>query len=374
MNRPVFKPRHLLTAGLLISLTAGAGQTLAEARAGQGYEPLRIAGESPGSGLFDVSIEYGPEGTGWIAYSRVIFPKHVETHLARSTDHGRTWVYVGTANHSIDGTIPVKGKPLPGVWRYETPSLVYDPGDVAERRWKLLSQQYFTKPPYKKGDRLFTISQIVLQTAARPDGPWSKPVCLFGKLPGCVSDLNRLHPDLSRTVFYNEIGTLMYRGTLYVSIDTSTTASGLGDWRNRRIVLVASADSGRTWRYVGTLTNFNDASRLGYVTLTGSSLATEGGRQFLLVSPAGARKLFVKNRGHDGTLVFEFEDISRARLKRDGRGHLQVIKRLPITLHSGGLSDHDARNTSGGILFSQISLKTPPEVFRLFSTKQRITE
>jgi len=261
----IFRPaiKYLIPGFLFAGLLGCAQQTVARDDTVATYEPLRVTGETPGSGLFDVSIEYGP---------------------------------------------------------------------------------------------------------------WSMPVCLFGKLPGCVVDLNRLHPDLARTVFYNEIGTLVHRGTLYVSLDTSTTASGLGDWKNRRIVLVASADSGRTWRYAGTLTNYDDASRLGYLTLTGSSLVTEGGRQFLMVSPAGIKKLFTKNRGHDGTLVSEFEDIDHARLKRDGRGHLQVIKHLPVTLNSGGLSDHDERNTHGGILFSQIDLKAPPEVFRLFSTRQRIAD
>ena len=98
------------------------------------------------------------------------------------------------------------------------------------------------------------------------------------------------------------------------------------------------------------------------------------GRLFLLITPSGAKGLFKKNRGHDGTLIAEFDDIHRARLRRDAKGKLIVLKTLKPDLHSGGLSDYDEKNTQGGILFSQINPKAKPEVFQIFSTRQRIAQ
>jgi hypothetical protein len=121
---------------------------------------------------------------------------------------------------------------------------------------------------------------------------------------------------------------------------------------------------------VGTLTNYDDANHLGYLVLTGSSLVKAGGRFFLLVTPAGAKGIFKKNRAHDGTLVVEFDDLDRARLKRDAQGHLMVLKTIKPDLNSGGLSDYDEKNTAGGILFSQINIRATSDYFQVFNTKE----
>jgi hypothetical protein len=78
--------------------------------------------------------------------------------------------------------------------------------------------------------------------------------------------------------------------------------------------------------------------------------------------------LFKKNRAHDGTLVVEFDDIHRAKLKRDANGKLVVLKAVRPDLHSGGLSDYDEDNSYGGILFSQINPRAVPEFFQIFNT------
>lgn len=339
------------------------------------FERIKIIGEEHRNGFFDISIEYGNDSTGWLAYSRVEIPKHVETHLAKSTDHGKTWTYVGALNRSVDGSAIVSGKRQKGVWRYETPTLLFDPADVPARRWKLFVQRYLSIPPYQKGNSLFKNGWIEYKYSAAPEGPWSKAVCLFGKGGNnCRVDLNSLHPDLKGNVFYNELGSIVVGGVIYLSMDASTTPTGLGKWEQRKVVLVYSRDHGITWNYAGTLTNHEDARSLGYRVLTGSSLVEEGGRLFLLITPSGAKGLFKKNRGHDGTLIAEFDDIRRARLKRDAKGKIIVLKALKPNLHSGGLSDYDEQNTQGGMLFSQINLQAKPEVFQIFSTKQRIAQ
>jgi len=360
----------LLVVGLGV---LSAGPLPAKEPAQSPFRQIKIQGEDPRSGLFDLSVEYGYDAIGWLAYSRVSLPEYVETHIARSTDRGHTWSFVTAANHSEPGTMVIDGRPKEGVWRYEMPTLLFDPKDVPERRWKLFVHRYLAVPPYKKGNSLFREGGIVVQYATRPEGPWTTMDCLFGGvLQGCRMDLNALHPDLKNVVFYYEMGSILEKDVIYLSLDASPTANGLGDWKHRAIVLIASSDHGLTWRYVGTLTNYDDANALGYLTLTGSSLVRENGRLYLLVTPSGAKGLKFKNRGHDGTLVVEFDDIRQARLKRDAKGRLKVVKRLKPEFHSGGLSDYDEQNTRGGILFSQINLKTKPEFFQLFSTGHRI--
>jgi hypothetical protein len=373
-RRPLAPARlaSLVAVALVLGLLA-AGPASASAAAHHRYAKIDVVGEEPLNGVFDASVEYGDDGIGWLAYSRAEVPGCVETHLARSIDHGRTWSYVGAANRCTEGSMTVDGRVLRGLWRYETPTLLFDAGDVPARRWKLFAQRYFVVAPYKKGDRLFGHGWIEYRYASSPTGPWSEPVRLFGKTQdNCRVDLSARYPDLRAVEFFGEPGSVVVDGTIYLSLDASTTATGLGDWAHRKIILVSSPDHGATWRYVGVLSDYADASALGYRALTGSSLVSSHGGLFLLVTPAGAKGLFRRNRGHDGTLVMQFDDIGRARLKRDGRGRLVVLKTFKPELDSGGLSDYDDQNTWGGMLICQINMEAKPEVFQIFSTRQGI--
>jgi hypothetical protein len=341
------------------------------------YHKLNIKGDAVNNGIFDISVEYGDDNVGWMAYSRVILPKYVETRIAKSTDRGKTWHYVTTVNKSSDGHITIKGKKREGAWRNETPTLLYDPQDKPGRRWKLFYQRYLSVPPYKKGNSLFDHGWIEYRYAKNPAGPWSKPIRLFCHEGNqCEVHPNKLNRSLRQNAFYNELGAIAVNGVIYLSADASTTATGVGEWRKRKVVLFASKDHGESWRFVGTLTDYKDAGDFGYLIFTGSSLVREGNRLYLLVTPAGKKGLFVKNRSHDGTYVIGFDDISQARLKRDKKGKLIVHKILSPEkgMHSGGLSDYHEKNTNGGIMFSQLSTdpKHRPEFFQVFSTGERL--
>lgn len=356
---------------------AGSSKIDAENLTQTHYTKLIIKGDSNKSGIFDVSVEYDKKGVGWMAYSRVELPKYVSTHIAKSTDHGKSWKYVSTVNRSDTGTYTHQGKPHKGVWRSETPSLLYDPGDSAARRWKLFSHRYPAKPPYKKGSHLYADGWIEYKTASSPSGPWSRPIRLFGKAENnCLLDLSQKHPDLKEVLWFNEIGSIVVDEVIYLSLDASTTPSGLGEWKKRSIVLIASNDHGESWHYVGKLTNYNDASSLGYLVFTGSSLVREGNRLFLFVSPSGAKGLFKKNKAHDGTVIVEIEDITRAKLQRKANGKLVIRKWFKPSLQSGGLSDYDEKNTRGGILFSQINTSNrskSADFFQVFNTGEYIS-
>lgn len=342
--------------------------------AAETLEKILLSDPDPKHGFFDVSMEYGPEGTGWISYSRVTIPGRVDTRIARSLDQGKTWSYVTTVNISTLSPEKINGKN--SYWRYETSSLLHDPGDVPARRWKLFVEKYPSVAPHKPQHNLHHRGWVEYKTAPDPAGPWSDAVRLFGrKEDGAQISLADLHPELRGASFFNEIGSLFDRGVIYLSLDLSPTPTGLGRWEDRRIILVSSRDHGKSWSLVGTLTRFSDAKHLGHRVLTGSSLVKEKGRFFLLATPSGALNPFSKVKGHNGVVVLEFEDLSRGRLKRDARGNLVVHKAWkPTVPHGGGLSDHDEGNRHGGLLFCQFTLKGKPEYFRIFQTGESVTE
>ena len=341
------------------------------------FKKIVIKNDPVTSGIFDISIEYDDEGIGWMAYSYIKLPKFVETKIARSDNKGKTWRYVSTVNHSREGYQLVNNKKQKGVWRRETPSLLYDPGDKPGRRWKLFFQNYLSEPPYKKGNSLYGEGWIAYKYAPSPEGPWSKSVRLFGsKANKCKVDLNTLHPKLTKNAFYNEIGTIVVDNIIYLSVDASTAPKGGGDWKNHKILLFSSPDHGMKWNYVGTLTDHDDAGKFGYFIFTGSSLVREGNNYYLLATPAGRKGLFVKRRGHDGIYVMQFEDISKAKLKRDGNSKLIVTKIIEVQhdRHSGGLGDYDEQNSNGGIVISQLSTKKEhgSDFFQVFNTRENI--
>jgi len=339
------------------------------------YEKINIKGEDHKNGIFDISVQYGDDGIGWLAYSRVELPKFVETRIARSNDHGNSWTYVTTANTSEFGTFGEGDDTIDGIWRHETPSLLFDPQDKPDRRWKLYSQRVFHSAPYKKKSAMWGESWLEYRYARSPKGPWSDSIRLLsGKDGNAKININKLHKDLREMSFYNEIGSIAVDGNIYLTLDASTTSTGLGEWKKRKIILISSGDHGETWKYAGILTDYDDASHLGYLGLTGSSPARENGKQYLLITPVGKKGLTLK-KGHDGTVVVEFEDISRAKLRRDKKGNLVVIKRFDPVLNAGGLSSYDGQNSAGGILFCQIdnSVKSPTaQFFKVFNTRQGI--
>ena len=318
------------------------------------YQRIIIQNEVHKNGIFDITVEYGDDAIGWMAYSRVEFPNFVETRLAKSLDRGKTWTYVNTPNPSTFGTLIKDGKTLHGAWRNETPTLLYDRSDRPDKRWKLFSQRAFCKSPCKPKGAMWEESWIEYRTAASPEGPWSDAIPLLSAKDGNAQfNLNGIHPDLRNIVFYAEPGSIELNGTIYLSLDASATASGLGKWKKRKIILIASKDHGKNWYYVGTLTDYNDANDFGYVVLTASSIAKEDNTIYALLSPAGKKGLFA-SKGHDGVIIVPFIDITLAQLQRDNKGRLLPVKQLFPVLHSGGEVDYHEQNTYGGLLFSQI--------------------
>ena len=92
----------------------------------------------------------------------------------------------------------------------------------------------------------------------------------------------------------------------------------------------------------------------------------ENGRVFLFAAP------YSTSTKHNGTFIFEFDDITKARLKRDLQGKLILHKHLERTTPNGGQSSYDEQNTYGGIMMPQTNTTAYPEVFQIFNTKENI--
>jgi hypothetical protein len=80
---------------------------------------------------------------------------------------------------------------------------------------------------------------------------------------------------------------------------------------------------------------------------------------------------------HDGTWIFEFDQLADGKLRRDRDGKLAVYKRIgpQAAILSGpgaGQSTYHQFNTAGGIIFPQFNQRAYPEMFQLFNTRQGI--
>ncbi|GBE05021.1 MAG TPA: hypothetical protein ENG95_02805 [Nitrospirae bacterium] len=300
----------------------------------------------------------------------------MNTHLAKSTDHGETWTFLKAINSAFETTIALNSQNIDGQWTNEVPSLVYDPDDPG-REWKLFSHKYFVKKPYSdyEENRIIQTMYIAYKYAHTPEELDSaEEFVLFGAggspvVPGPAKyDLNSFNPGLSQTILYSEPGVFYKDGVLYMSLSAVAT-----DTQDHKMILLSSSDHGENWALVEIFTANTDAAFFGAAVLTASSLVEEKGRIFILFAPV---VLEGDSGKHNGTYIVEVTDISTGQLKRNIEGGLVVHKYLAPSFDSSnaGESDYDKYNSNGGIIFSQKNDAEFPEVFQVFNTKQKIID
>lgn len=354
-------------------LAAGLAALLLAAGAAANTK-VTVSGSTQTNGIFDPSVEYAGSPTGWLAYSAVYgsvtpFGPSVETRLARSDDNGGSWTFETVVNPSTPGTLQLLGGgELTGFWNTEVASLVYDPDDSG-REWKIFAHRIFRddEDDFTTEQNQPAYSWISLTTAPQPEGPWTEkpPHLSAGHLPPPPYDvvehaITLLDPSLAGLDVYSEPGAFHRDGTLYLSL-TGLTPSGPD-----RIVLLASDDHAASWRYLSTpLTNVHAAS-LGYLSFDGSAIVEQQGRVFLMVAPESPGVL------HDGTLVFEFDDLAAGTLVASG-GVPQPLQHIPPASglppnRRGGQADYHDGNTAGGILQPSLQAGEWPELFQIFAT------
>ena len=342
------------------------------------FKELNVRGETAPQGIYDPSIEYAPDGTGWLAYSAVTAgPRStVETRIARSVDGGRTWVRAGRVNSAspAEAHLPKEGR-ITGAWWHEVPTLAHDPGDKG-REWKLFWHRYLARYPYQgDDDRMFALGWIAMRWAASPEGPWSKEIPLIGAgpFPFGMSNtrfkIQSMGPDFAPYIVLTEPGALAHKGRLYLVLQAFRLPRE-GQPHSHDIVLLRSDDHGQTWHGIGRLLAAEEARAFGAKWFTGPALGVQDGRVFLMVTPE------MTGRGeldHNGTLVLEFDQLDHGTLRRGADGKLKVIKRLLPTLAKGGQADfHESH--PGGMVVPQVDLRNLPRAFRIFETGQRLID
>ncbi len=356
--------------GGLSCLISGAWAQSAET-----YIEIVIRGESAANGTYDPSLEYGTDGVGWMSYSSVIAGKNakVQTAIARSDDQGRTWMRTGLVNQAMPGTIKLGGRDVKGMWWHEVSTLMHDPSDPG-REWKLYWHKYFTKLPHKSAkDRVLSHGWIAYRSAAAPEGPWSDETALFGAGPfppppyEAEVDIASLHPDFADYIVLTEPGSLFWKGETYLSFQAVRHPS---KGKNKHDVILVASD-GASWKGIGVLLKAELAKNFGADIFSGTSLAIDKGRTFLMVTPQKLSGSFDAT-GHLGTLVFEFEDIASGQLKQNPDGSPLVIHYLKPQLSKGGQADYDEQNTNGGLVMPQFDERNLPKAFRIFNTGERL--
>jgi len=334
------------------------------------FRPLVLRGEQGGPkvrGFYDPSIAYDEAGdVGWMTYSKVIEPGAVDTHLAVTRDHGKTWTFVKALNVSEYTTIAPDGDPIEGVWRHEVSTIVHDPGDRG-REWKVFWHHYFARKPYHGKNRMFMFGWIAYRTASDPAGTWSEAVPLLrGKLPKpeqfrVAHSLVDLSDDLRRVPTYTEPGAMVHDGVLYLALS-------VGHPKKRGNILIASRDHGKSWSYRGYLTRKRDSDDLGFFNLTAPALVSSGDRAFLLASPSGP---FGPGKAYQGAIAAEIVDLATASLARDADGRLTVLRRIgrdsEEVLH-WGVPGYDPANRAGGIVVGQIRQRSGRPDYALYDT------
>ncbi len=356
------------------------------------YERISIIGETSNKGVFDPTVEYKDPSLGYLVYSGLEHrPENIQyhniefihTHLAKSTDNGKTWTFVKRLTESVSGTVeaPFFAKALnldsntiEGEWHNEVPTLVYVPDDVG-KEWKLFWHKYFSKdmPAGEERPRIVSHSWIMMKEASAPEElDEAEEIKLFGTSfsPGAKhnfeSESGRINPSAVITA-YTEPGSLYWNNKLYIVLSYFE-----GSRESHRLILISSSDYGKTWDYLGVLLDGNDAKSLDkdYFNFWGAALAEEEGRLFLLVPPI----IKSKKESYRGTFVFEFDDIDKALLKReDGRlvPHKYFKCSLPRNINSGQ-ADYHKYNTYGGLIMPQVDISTSPINACIFNTKEGI--
>jgi hypothetical protein len=310
----------------------------------------RIAKGKNTSGILDPSLS-GDAKNRALAYT-VVMPEgngnySTEIRLSMGMNNCFEWNEIGSIIESRPDTLigPDYKTPVTrGIWRAETPSIVYDPADTG-REWKLFAYRYFWAGNSSLA-RLYGV--IVMRSTDKVSAQeWSREEWLLSASPDSPPPpygnnvqihLNKLHPDLADVYFYARPSVVMVNDVMVMSLSAFVQGKNTVD----RVVMIASSDHGRTWRYLGTPLRDTDLKAMGSFTrLGGASLFMKDGVLYF--------SAILGNAGTDasGAYIMDFEDASTARLRRYPKtgaiaiaAHVPTVKNPPTTLGGGALTYH----------------------------------
>ena len=281
------------------------------------------------NGIFDPSPFYrAGAGAGVMSYSSVAARTDIHTRVATSDDGGASWTFVADANAAQAATVPVTNDPLctgscTGTLIHEVSTLVEDPSDTAERRYKLFSHRYLVlagRPEVLRYD----IGHLALQTAPAPEGPWTASTAAIGwagtspfsqaNVPTVATD----EPELADCLLLTEPAALVVDDTLYL-------AAGCANGETLRVVLFSSSDHAATFTYEGVLLEGEDGACLGgdVPAVNGAHLFELAGEVYLIATPARA---FGSGTIYRGCSVMRVADLAGAEVERTAAGDPAIVR------------------------------------------------
>ncbi|MBK6520742.1 MAG: hypothetical protein IPM79_12540 [Polyangiaceae bacterium] len=285
------------------------------------------------NGIFDPSPFYrAGAGAGVMSYSSVAARTDIHTRVATSDDGGASWTFVADANAAQAATVPVTNDPLcagscTGTLIHEVSTLVEDPSDTAERRYKLFSHRYLVlagRPEVLRYD----IGHLALQTAPAPEGPWTASTAAIGwagtspfsqaNVPTVATD----EPELADCLLLTEPAALVVDDTLYL-------AAGCANGETLRVVLFSSNDHAATFTYEGVLLEGEDGACLGgdVPAVNGAHLFELAGEVYLIATPARA---FGSGTIYRGCSVMRVADLAGAQVERTAAGDPAIVRRFDV--------------------------------------------
>ena len=311
----------------------------------------------PFRGYGDPSLEFDTStGTLWLAYSwlntqvsaagpPVIFDLGVRTRLARSDDNGATFTFVRTVNDMQMEAHPDTG--VLGWSTHEVSTLVKEPSGA----WQILWLKYFN--PFGTVTGVDERQEFLYwrTTAATPEGLGDNSA-VWGKFAatsaswGAPIDFNAI-PELADCLIQTEPGLFAFNGETYLAtsclvVDATGRRTDL-----ERLELLRQTQTGYT--HVGTILNGQDAADLGVDAIEQADISVaRDGSILLVVTPI----ILAADPGHQGCIVFSFDDFVSASIARDSNG--VAIPRAIITADGNslgpGLCTYDANSDTGVLL------------------------
>jgi len=308
-------------------------------------------------GYGDPSLAYdAASDTLWMAYSwlniqisdpgpPVVFDLGVRTHLARSSDGGSSFSFVRLVNEMEMEAHPDTG--VMGWSTHEVSTLVREPGGL----WQLLWFKYFnpfgTTPGVDERQEFLYWRTTANDPAALGDTSevWGTALATSTSW-GAPINFNDI-PELADCVAQTEPALFAQNGSTYLATSCLVADANGRRADQERLVLLRQEANG--YSFVGMVLDARDATDLGADVIQQADISVaRDGRIILLVTPI----VLGADPSHQGCVVFEFDDLPTARLRRDTMG--MAIPRTIITADGNGLGPglctYDANSDTGVLL------------------------
>ncbi len=323
---------------------------------------VKVSGVGDISGKLDPAVAVDNQGNAAMLFTALTSADgrlQTDVRIASSSDSCKKWfgdsaVFQSKAEELIgpDGVTPV----TTGQWRVETPALVYDAGDKG-REWKAYAYKYFWSGDARLA-RLYSL--IVSSTAPAPDGPWTSEEWTFSARADMPpppyadmvkSHLNTLDPSLANVYFYARPSVLSVNDVMLMSLTAFVKGKDTAD----RVILLASVDHGRNWKYLGTPMTDKDLPQMGaYTSFAGGGLMMDKDTIYLWIVPSD------KEINAAGTLLIPFDDVLKGTVQRNAQNGVVVSSRniprvsLAPTATGGGFAAYNDQCKTG-IITSEFS-------------------